>query len=95
MTLTRVVGTLTDRGNGQATWTLENTDKRTLVVHLEPEGDEIRVRPRAKLVVAVVGGKKPRSGSRALDVAREQDVITIWSQWPGSRVVVKLNGRAI
>ena len=91
----RQIGTIERMGDDRATWTLRNDSAEALLVHLEPEGDQIEVRSGSTLVIRVAGGERSRGGEPPLDVSAEGRTVTVWSQWPGSSVTVLLDGREI
>jgi len=91
----REIGSIDMMDGDRAMWTLRNDTAETLLVHLEPEGDQIEVRPGSTLVVRVEGGDRPRGGTPPLEVSAKGKTVTVWSQWPGSTVAVHLDEREV
>lgn len=87
-------GTMERLSDDSARWTLKNDTRQAVMVHLEPEGDQIHVESGSTLVVQVQGGRRPRGAPAPLEVLIKDGILTIWSQWPGSVVAVHLDGKA-
>ena len=88
------LGVIDRLGADSARWTLRNDTREAIMVHVEPEGDQIPVRPGSTLIVQVEGGTRPRGGEPPLEVLTGDSIVTVWSQWPGSLVAVHLDGKA-